>query len=116
MTESVCGPLTENEIINAEDDALPLLEVTLYGDALELEKLGRRLKCGSRQLPARLKIHKISDLMKIVEAGIGKTPAMTLNGKILFEGYRQTEEIDEILRQCLLKESFEQASTDKTNP
>lgn len=92
-----CGPVQAGEILNAEHADWPLLEITLYGNRTEVAKLGKRLKCGLRSVPARLKVHKELDPLIAAEKGLATLPAIMVGDAVISEGWIQTEELAEKL-------------------
>jgi len=99
----VCAPLDENGIINSDHPEWPLFEGVIYGDKTLCTKLSKRLVCGVKHLPLRLKLSIITDTEKAVENGISHDPTLLVNGEPLIEGLVSAEEL-EVDFQTLLDE------------
>ncbi|GAX87872.1 conserved hypothetical protein [Lebetimonas natsushimae] len=101
-----CHPLKEGEILNGSHPEWPLFVLYIYGSKLECLKISKRIMCTLKHLPLRIKVFYNHDTLKAIDEGCGKDPCIKMNGKILFEGLIQAEEIKEIFEK-LLKEKNE---------
>jgi hypothetical protein len=102
----VCAPLDENGILNATHTQWPLFEGVIYGDKTLSTKLSKRLVCGVKHLPLRLKLSIITDTEKALNNGITHDPTLLLNGKPLIEGLVSAEEMTAIFETLLSKEAL----------
>lgn len=102
----VCAPLDENGIVNANHPQWPLFEGVIYGDKTLCAKLSKRLVCGVKHLPLRLKLSIITDTEKALCNGITHDPTLLVNGKKLIEGLAAAEAITTIFETLLAKESL----------
>ena len=102
----VCAPLDENGILNATHTKWPLFEGVIYGDKTLCTKLSKRLVCGVKHLPLRLKLSIITDTKKAIENGIAHDPTLLLNGIPLIEGLVSAEEMTAIFETLLSKEAL----------
>jgi hypothetical protein len=96
-----CYPLEEGEILNESHSEWPLFVLNIYGSKLESLKISKRIMCTLKHLPLRLQIFYNHDTLKAIEEGCGKDPCIKMNGKIVFEGLIQAEEIREIFEKLL---------------
>jgi hypothetical protein len=102
----VCAPLDENGILNAEHTQWPLFDGVIYGDKTLCTKLSKRLVCGVKHLPLRLKLSIITDTQKAIENGIAHDPTLLLSGKPLIEGLVSAEAMTAIFETLLSKEAL----------
>jgi hypothetical protein len=102
----VCAPLDENGILNAEHTQWPLFDGVIYGDKTLSTKLSKRLVCGVKHLPLRLKLSIITDTKKAIENGIAHDPTLLLNGIPLIEGLVSAEAMTAIFETLLSKEAL----------
>jgi hypothetical protein len=98
-----CYPLNEGEILHEAHKDWPLFVLHIYGSKLETLKISKRIMCTLKHLPLRLQVFYHHNTIEAIEEGCGKDPCIKMNGKILFEGLIQAEEIKEIFEK-LLKE------------
>jgi hypothetical protein len=96
-----CYPLEEGEILNESHPEWPLFILNIYGSKLESLKISKRIMCTLKHLPLRLQVFYNHDTLKAIEVGCGKDPCIKMNGKIVFEGLIQAEEIREIFEKLL---------------
>lgn len=101
-----CTPLASGEILNASHEEWPLFEAVIYGDATLCAKLAKRLVCGIRALPLRLRLNTITDTQAAIEAGASHDPTLFINGKPFIEGLVAAEEITKVFEKYLFKESL----------
>lgn len=99
----VCASLDENGILNGSHSEWPLFEGVIYGDAILCAKLSKRLVCGVKHLPLRLKLSIVTDTEKAVENGISHDPTLIINGKPFIEGLIAAEEITAVFETLLSK-------------
>jgi hypothetical protein len=92
-----CTPLAPGEILNASHPEWPLIEAVIYGDPTLCTKLAKRLVCGVRGLPLRLRLDTITDTQAAIEAGVSCDPTLFINGKPFIEGLVAAEEITAML-------------------
>lgn len=102
----VCAPLDENGIVNADHPHWHLFEGVIYGDKTLCTKLSKRLVCGVKHLPLRLKLSIITDTEKAIEEGITHDPTLLVNGEPLIEGLASAEKITAVFETLLSKESL----------
>lgn len=88
-----CAPLAPGEILNASQSQWPFIEAVIYGDPTLCTKLAKRLVCGVRDLPLRLRLDMITDTQAAIEAGATHDPSLFINGKPFIEGLVTAEEI-----------------------
>lgn len=101
-----CAELSPTEILNAAHPEWPLLEGVIYGDATLSLKLAKRLVCGIKHLPLRLRLETITDTYAAINAGVKHDPTLFINGKPLIEGLAAAEEITAVIEHYLFKESL----------
>ncbi len=99
-----CYPLNEGEILNEGHENWPLFILTICGSKIETLKMSKRIMCTLKHLPLRLQVFYENDAKKCIDMGGGGDPSVFLDGKLLFEGLIQAEEIKKIFEK-LLKES-----------
>lgn len=102
----MCTELGHGEILNSSHAEWPLLEGVIYGDAILSLKLAKRLVCGVKHLPLRLRIETITDTHAAIDAGVKRDPTLFINGKPLIEGLVAAEEITAVIEHYLFKESL----------
>ncbi|MBD3799282.1 hypothetical protein [Sulfuricurvum sp.] len=100
-----CAELGHGEILNASHPQWPLIEGILYGDATLSLKLAKRLVCGVKHLPLRLKLSIITDTRSAIEAGVTHDPTLFVNGKPFIKGLVAAETLTAAFEQYL-KESL----------
>ncbi len=98
-----CYALREGEILNEGYPEWPLFVLTICGSKRECLKISKRIMCTLKHLPLRLQVFYENNAEKCIEMGGGGDPSVFLDGKLLFEGLIQAEEIKEIFEN-LLKE------------
>lgn len=101
-----CGKLGQGEILNRSHIEWPLLEGIIYGDATLSLKFAKRLVCGIKHLPLRLRLETITDTYAAINAGVKRDPTLFINGKPLIEGLAAAEEITAVIEHYLFKESL----------
>lgn len=102
----VCAPLDENGILNSDHPEWPFFEGVIYGDKTLCAKFSKRLVCGVKHLPIRLKLSIITDTEKALENGIIHDPTLLVNGKPLIEGLVAAEAMTTIFEKLLSKEAL----------
>lgn len=100
-----CAELGHGEILNAAHPQWPLMEGIIYGDAILSLKLAKRLVCGVKHLPLRLRLTTITDTLAAIEAGVTHDPTLFINGKPFIEGLVAAETLTATF-ESLLKESL----------
>lgn len=88
-----CAQLGADETLNALHTEWRLFEVVIYGDALSAQKLAKRLICGVKHLPLRVRISIVTDTQKAIEAGARKDPTLFIDSKPIIEGLVSAETI-----------------------
>ena len=96
-----CYALNEGEILNESHPKWPLFKLTICGSKVECLKISKRIMCTLKHLPLRLQVFYENDTEKCIALGGGKDPSVFLDGKLLFEGLIQAEEIKEIFEKLL---------------
>lgn len=99
-----CTPLTHGVILNVSQSQWPLIEAVIYGDPTLCAKLAKRLVCGVKHLPLRLRLDTITDTQAAIEAGVSCDPTLFINGKPFMEGLVAAEEITAMFETYLTKE------------
>ena len=97
----VCYALNEGEILNESHPEWPLFVLTICGSKVETLKISKRIMCTLKHLPLRLQVFYEHNAEKCIEMGGGGDPSVFLDGKLLFEGLVQAEEIKEIFEKLL---------------
>ncbi|MBD3809941.1 MAG: hypothetical protein IE884_05445 [Sulfuricurvum sp.] len=100
-----CAELGYGEILNASHPQWPLLEGVIYGDATLSLKLAKRLVCGVKHLPLRLRLTTVTDTLAAIEAGVTHDPTLFINGKPFIEGLVAAETLTAVFEKYL-KESL----------
>lgn len=100
-----CAELDQGEILNASHSQWPLLEGVIYGDATLSLKLAKRLVCGVKHLPLRLRLTTVTNTLAAIEAGVTHDPTLFINGKPFIEGLVAAETLSAAF-ESLLKESL----------
>lgn len=100
-----CAELGDGEILNASHPQWPLLEGVIYGDATLSLKLAKRLVCGVKHLPLRLRLTTVTDTLAAIEAGVTHDPTLFINGKPFIEGLVAAETMTAVFEKYLSKES-----------
>lgn len=90
--------MSMSSCVNPSADA-PVINLTLVGMGEPLLRMEKRLSCAASGLAIRLiiDIRKDADAMGIAYL---QTPAVLHEGKVIFNGLPQTEEIEVWLRNC----------------
>ncbi len=96
-----CYALDEGEILNEGHPEWPLFVLTICGSKIETLKMSKRIMCTLKHLPLRLQVFYENNAEKCIEMGGGGDPSVFLDGKLLFEGLIQAEEIKEIFEKLL---------------
>ncbi|MEF3191358.1 MAG: hypothetical protein K6347_02225 [Campylobacterales bacterium] len=104
---SECHDLKPGEILNSSHPQWPLLEGVIYADATLAYKLSKRLVCGIKHLPLRLRLSIITDTAKAIEAGVAHDPTLVVNGQLFIEGLVDTETITAAFEHYLTTNSTE---------
>ncbi|MBD3791479.1 MAG: hypothetical protein IE918_04905 [Campylobacterales bacterium] len=82
-----------------------MIEAVIYGDPTLCTKLAKRLVCGVRDLPLRLRLNTVTDTQAAIEAGATHDPSLFINGKLFIGGLVASETMTQAMQQYLLKES-----------
>ncbi len=101
-----CAELGHGEVLNSSHPEWPLLDGVIYGDKTLSLKLAKRLVCGVKHLPLRLRLKMISDTQIAVDVGVLYDPTLFINGKSFIEGLVAAEEITAVFEKYLSKEAL----------
>lgn len=91
MHYDTCEPLEYGEILNASHPQWPLFEVSIHGGKLESMKLFKRLVCGVKHLPLRLRTSFEHDTQRSADLGIQYDPTLMWGQEFLIEGLQSAE-------------------------
>ena len=101
-----CAELKYGEILNASHEEWPLLEGIVFGDATLSLKLSKRLICGVKHLPLRLRLKTVTDTLTAIKLGVTHDPTLFINDKSFVQGLVSAETLTQLMQQYLLKESI----------
>ncbi len=101
MNKETCAPLEMGEILNGEHTEWPLFDVTIHGGKLESTKLLKRLVCGVKHLPLRLRVSLEHNTQKSVELGVRIDPTLIWNKECVIEGLVSAEAITQTFETLL---------------
>ena len=113
MNYDFCYALNEGEILNEDHPEWTLFVLTICGSKVETLKMSKRVMCTLKHLPLRLQVFYENNAEKCIEMGGGGDPSVFLDGKLLFEGLIQAEEIKEIFEKLLKGETMIEYATPK---
>ncbi len=113
MKYDFCYALNEGEILNEDHPEWPLFMLTICGSKVETLKMSKRVMCTLKHLPLRLQVFYENNAEKCIKMGGGGDPSVFLNGKLLFEGLIQAEEIKQIFEKLLKGDTMKKYATPK---
>lgn len=101
MKMQTCAPLEIGEILNSEHTQWPLFDVSIHGGKLESIKLLKRLVCGVKHLPLRLRTSFEHDTQRSIELGVRVDPTLVWNDTCVIEGLLSAEMITQTFETLL---------------